>query len=466
MNLRTKLLLAAFLSTVTPACMASTAAAATLNPPHDGAWHWFQSAAGAANQTPPYALQCMDQSYTGIGISIPPVGGSKVLFLLDGGGLCYDATSCANRANLLSVAAFVLPGSSQGVPPTSGVPFVARTSYSTGDFLADIYTNTGEPANGIYTWSKPRLMRGVFDRTNPILNPFWDWTFVFLPYCSGDLHVGNKAGLDTTSGLGARTPSGALFHGYSNTVDSYTLALNALTAGLIPIQPTAVVLSGGSAGGFGAVYTYSALRSMVSPSVKITLIDDGGDPLWTGTAVNPGPVWGARPGFLGKQGTQGHVSFTEDLEADAWNLDSVFPASLQYSTPGSLRSMYPIQNVFIHDATLTPTDTFASIDSTNDWLYSYGFPLNFGQPSATPPVPPANPNLAGAQSDFVTFAVNSHANTRFFPVSNTGQFAFGLFPWNNHHTFLGDDVSAWGSPTATPPGSGLGAMLASLGITP
>src|SRR5688572_13740504 len=34
------------------------------------------------------------------------------------------------------------------------------------------------------------LLVGIYDRANPD-NPFRDWTHVYVPYCTGDLHWGN-----------------------------------------------------------------------------------------------------------------------------------------------------------------------------------------------------------------------------------------------------------------------------------
>ena len=73
---------------------------------------------------------------------------TKVVLFLEGGGACFDATTCA--------------------------------------FTADSTT---------YDWNispddDPALMSGIFDFANPE-NPFADYSFVYVPYCTGDVHLGN-----------------------------------------------------------------------------------------------------------------------------------------------------------------------------------------------------------------------------------------------------------------------------------
>ena len=75
---------------------------------------------------------------------------TKVVLFLEGGGACFDATSCA-------------------------------------------FT---EEDSTLYDWNisaddEPALMSGIFDFSNPE-NPFADYSFVYVPYCTGDVHLGNK----------------------------------------------------------------------------------------------------------------------------------------------------------------------------------------------------------------------------------------------------------------------------------
>lgn len=69
----------------------------------------------------------------------------KVAFFLEGGGACWSAETCA-----------------------TGGPYDP-------DVGAD---------------EDPATIGGVFDLDNPD-NPFGDWSIVYVPYCTGDVHIGN-----------------------------------------------------------------------------------------------------------------------------------------------------------------------------------------------------------------------------------------------------------------------------------
>ncbi|HUS30686.1 MAG TPA: pectin acetylesterase-family hydrolase [Kofleriaceae bacterium] len=103
---------------------------------------------------------------------------------------------------------------------------------------------------------------GIFDRANAA-NPLKDWTWVYVPYCSGDVYSGQA---DTMVGGKMRS-----FYGYSN-----------MTAFLERIVPSFTVdqalLTGASAGGFGAAVNYTQTQRAYG-SIPVTLIDDSGPPM-------------------------------------------------------------------------------------------------------------------------------------------------------------------------------------------
>jgi hypothetical protein len=97
----------------------------------------------------------------------------------------------------------------------------------------------------------------LFDRTQPS-NPFADYDFVFVPYCTGDFHSGDNV-----------TDTGVRFVGHSN-----------MQAFLDRIVPTfcgaeQVVLTGFSAGGFGSTFNYPQVHEAFG-STPVDLIDDSG----------------------------------------------------------------------------------------------------------------------------------------------------------------------------------------------
>jgi hypothetical protein len=172
---------------------------------------------------------CADGSQTGIGIL--PGSSDAVLVYLSLGGACWSETECD-----------VL---------TRG-PFGAR------DFLAVRGWVTGT----------------IFDRMLEG-NPFASWTHVFVPYCTGDVHVG-----DSVQTYGIR---GTWEHrGYRN----LQAAVERMVA-LLP-RPSTVVVAGSSAGGFGALVAYDLVRQRWTADgadpVTASLLDDSG-PTFVGAAL-------------------------------------------------------------------------------------------------------------------------------------------------------------------------------------
>lgn len=175
---------------------------------------------------------CDDGSTTGLGIN--PGTSSNVLVFLDEGGACWNAATC------LSI-----------------IPLAQHGPYGAEEF------------------KQTSLQEGIFDRAAAD-NPFRDWSFVFIPYCTADVHAGNRT---TTYTLGPA--SRTLRHvGHAN--------VRAFLKRLEPTfpQPAKLVLSGSSAGGFGAAFNYDTFRR-TWPNAAMYLVDDSGPGL-RGDAISPG----------------------------------------------------------------------------------------------------------------------------------------------------------------------------------
>ena len=187
-----------------------------------GAWTWIDVPGSA----------CDDGTPTGIGVNSGT--GDDLFVYFQGGGACWDYTTCA-----------VLNTSTHG-------PF-GRAQWS---------ANLGQ------------LGVGPFDRARAT-NAFRASTYVFIPYCTGDLHAGNN--VQTYTGTGTRV----IHHvGRKNAA--------AFVARLAATWPRAarVVVSGTSAGGFGATFNYDLFRGAF-PAAKMDLVDDAG-PLLEGEGINGG----------------------------------------------------------------------------------------------------------------------------------------------------------------------------------
>src|SRR5688500_10363210 len=161
--------------------------------------------------------KCMNGSPTGIGVNLGTSG--DLVIYMEGGGACFNANTCRSVAH--------------------------PTGFGPTEFGANI---------GIYNV-------GIFDR-NDDKNPLRNATFIFVPYCTGDVHAGNNpSGMD-----------GRAFVGYSN-VGAYIDYLGPKSADI-----RRVILTGSSAGGFGALMNFHRTQQAFGET-PVYLLDDSGPPL-------------------------------------------------------------------------------------------------------------------------------------------------------------------------------------------
>lgn len=184
-----------------------------------GAWSWVDFPDSA----------CDDGSPTGIGVS--PGTGPDLVVVLNGGGACWDYLTC-----------FVFNTATHG-------------PYGETQFLA---------------LQASVLPGSILDRALPG-NPFADATLVFVPYCTGDIHGGDNVAVYTAPS-GPRT--------YHHVGHANILAFTRRLAATWP-APRRLVVSGGSAGGFGSVVNYDTFRKQW-PAAQAFLVDDSGPPLEQG----------------------------------------------------------------------------------------------------------------------------------------------------------------------------------------
>src|SRR5439155_472905 len=159
-----------------------------------------------------YGTRCGDGSPYAFWIRLPPTGSpsEKIVVDMQGGGVCVFESDCASASLLLSA------------------------------------TDDQHPTTGILS-------------TSAAVNPFSDWTMVFLPYCTQDVHIGG--GITdifpsiTVHRFGAINVRAAL--GYVRDVLWQDLGATELE-GYRPDRLT-VLFGGTSAGGFGVNYNYHYL---------------------------------------------------------------------------------------------------------------------------------------------------------------------------------------------------------------
>ncbi len=194
-------------------------------------------------------------STTGLALSWGSPASTELVVFLQGGGACWDFFTCGGAPDL--------------VPKTaSSGPFGPE------EFARDIYEKY--PRSWVRRENLPDALR--------------DATIAFVPYCTGDVHSGDAVA--TYASPLAGRPSITWQHvGHAN-----VLAFLKRLGATFPAA-TRLVVSGSSAGGFGSLSNYPAVRRYW-PDAKGYLIDDSGPPL-AGDAIpaSSREAWYARWGM-------------------------------------------------------------------------------------------------------------------------------------------------------------------------
>lgn len=176
----------------------------------DGMWTWVDFP----------GAKCGAGTSTGIGVNLSSASPNVFIFL-EGGGACWDEQTCYQLQLATNLDGF------------------GREDF---DALAS------------------SLSVSYWDRDDAE-NPLRDWSFVYIPYCTGDVHSGSNV---------ANHGEQETHHvGHVNILEY----LNRLTATFD--APDRVVLAGASAGGYGAAFNYAWVQDAF-PTARVDLIDDSG----------------------------------------------------------------------------------------------------------------------------------------------------------------------------------------------
>jgi len=122
--------------------------------------------------------------------------------------------------------------------------------------------------------------QGIFDLDNPD-NPFKDWFFVFIPYCTADIHWGNNTHTYTSEGEDI-----VIHHkGFVNV----SAVLDWIEDNFE--QPEKIFVSGCSAGSYGSVMGAAHIHELY-PDAPLYQLGDSGAGVTTGDFVQKGyPNW-------------------------------------------------------------------------------------------------------------------------------------------------------------------------------
>lgn len=242
--------------------------------------------------TPIAGALCRDGSSTGIAVNASHTSPNVVVFL-DQGGACFQEFTC--------------------------------------NFNSSAYDATSL-ANGVGVGA------AIFNRTDPD-NPVRDWSFIFVPYCTGDVHSGSRSDVTITN-----VPGTQQFVGYRN--------LDAILARVVPAFASAeqVLLVGSSAGGFGALLNADHVARWFAP-IPVTALSDSGPPMPNAVAA----------------------PCLEQLWTDDWGFADGVLADCGIDCPSSSDYMF---DEVMHFGRRFPTYRSGLISSTQDSVISYF--LSFG----------------------------------------------------------------------------------------
>lgn len=153
--------------------------------------------------------------------------------------------------------------------------------------------------NSIPDYALDIIFKGVIDQ-GVAANPFHDYDVIFVPYCTGDLHIGSKA---------KSYPGGTLHHnGYDNVLSVLKFVQNTYS------QLDEVFVTGQSAGGYGTLLNYPIIRETVTTidsGVQVRMLSDASNGIVPTSAYGTGAAffphlessWGVETGGIGNGNT-------------------------------------------------------------------------------------------------------------------------------------------------------------------
>lgn len=305
---------------------------------------------------------------------------NRILIALDGGGACWDADTCI------------------------GSPLSGSSTYS---------VELDETAEGLGQGE------GLLDISNKD-NPYKNYTQVFIPYCSADIHWGRK---DVTYTLSL--PTGPLpWEIRHRGSDNVLSVLNWLeTQGrkaykLDFARAKDITVTGLSAGGYGATLAYPYVAEM-SPRARLNLISDAA---------------------IGVQ-TQAFYEQTifdpESPESASWGVKDSIPSfvpgldeTFLATTPAAVFT----PALFGLLANYTPDANLSALTHDFDGVQVFFYALQTGQLAPTPTGVAPTPAAFGAwnaQMQSITAASAANPNYRFFIREGF------------EHTFLANDEQTY-----------------------
>jgi hypothetical protein len=232
----------------------------------------------------------------------------NLLISFEGGGACWDYETCSGQAGMLGAA------NPNGLPDDYITQFKAQ-------YVSPL-VNGADPGIPL----RP---------LNPIVTNGWD--VVYVPYCTGDVHVGNSV-VTYEDPSGQNPPITWRHMGFHN-----TRSMLAYLATRFP-NVNKMLVTGFSAGGVATAATYYEARRTIEPAAGYMLNDSG--PIFPA----PNMTYNSRP--------------LHELISEVWALDTLYaelPASFDENDFGSVTDMLAAE---------FPADQLAYTGYSSDYNFS------------------------------------------------------------------------------------------------
>lgn len=168
--------------------------------------------------------QCGNGVPTGIAVN-PTTRSKDLIIYMQGGGACWEGLSC-----------FVVKSAAN-----------IETGYTAASFAADSTKNAP-----------------FFSRVN-LNNPVKDMSYVYVPYCTGDVHAG-----DSVRAYDQQNPNRLVYHKGGKNMDAFLARLKATFP-----DAERVFVSGSSAGAYGAQLNFPRVRE-AWPNAEVHVLADCG----------------------------------------------------------------------------------------------------------------------------------------------------------------------------------------------
>ncbi|AOJ81443.1 pectinacetylesterase [Burkholderia savannae] len=183
----------------------------------------------------------------------------SLLLMMEPGGACWDHGTCTETA----------AGSQAGLGALNpgGVP----RNYVNGTVQQSLKTSFLSPL--MTRMDLAHILVG-----EPKVET-QDWTQVFVPYCTGDIHMGSAVRSYTS-------PSGDWRIQHYNGLKNMRVVAQWLVDHGFG-QPNRLLVYGTSAGGYGTLGNYATLRNTLRPRMHSSLLDDAGTVFFTRFGADP-----------------------------------------------------------------------------------------------------------------------------------------------------------------------------------